>query len=153
MTTRTYLVAATALAGGGAAFSGYLSAVKLWSGVCAFNEPCPMFLGQPACFTGFAIFATMLLLSAGALLARTTATWPVVANGLIAALGVVYAGTLTITEVVAHAGVPVYGMGLPTCAYGLVFFAGAVALAVVAWRRRPRKGAAGPAPVRHLRVA
>ena len=40
----------------GILFSGYLSAIKFFSATCAFNEPCPYFLGYPACYFGFGMF-------------------------------------------------------------------------------------------------
>lgn len=71
MKPRTYSGWATGLSGAGAAFAGYLSSVKLLSGVCAFDEPCPFFLGYPAYYTGFALFVSMLVISAIAPMAST----------------------------------------------------------------------------------
>ena len=48
---KNYLRITLGLASGGTAFSGYLSAVRLLTGSCAFNESCPFFLGYPACWT------------------------------------------------------------------------------------------------------
>jgi hypothetical protein len=132
-----YLAVATALAAAGALFSGYLSWIKMSSGVCAFSEPCPMFLGQPACYFGFALFVAMLVLTGGAFLLRLPDRWPLIANTVVASGGVVFAGTLTAGEVMAHAGLPVYGLGLPTCAYGAAFFlAILVYSAATRWRHR-----------------
>ena len=41
-------------------FSGYMSYEKYFESICL--EPCPIFLGFPACYFGFAGFLTMLLL-------------------------------------------------------------------------------------------
>lgn len=52
---------------------------------------------------------------------RVEAAWPKAANFALAVAGTAFAGWLTRDEVVTHSG---YRLGLPTCAYGLVFFVG-----------------------------
>ena len=56
MNLKTYLNTTLVLTLGGVLFSGYLSFYKLLTGNCALNEPCPFFLGYPACWYGFAMF-------------------------------------------------------------------------------------------------
>jgi hypothetical protein len=135
MRSKTYLAVSSALGACGVLFAGTLSGIKMRSGICAFNEPCPEFLGYPACYTGFGLFVLLFVPAALALAASVTARWPLVANLVVSGLGVLFAGTITLREVIAHAGVPTYGMGLPTCAYGLIFFIGILVLSITAIRR------------------
>ena len=121
MKSNHYLGVATLISGAGTAFAGYLSYERAASGICAFAEPCPFFLGQPACYTGFALFATAFLVSLAALLYKVEAAWPKAVNFAVAAAGTAFAGWMTRDELAAHSG---YRLGLPTCAYGLVFFIG-----------------------------
>src|ERR1019366_10609833 len=58
------------LASAGLLFSGYLSAVNLFSHTCAFNESCPFFLGYPACFYGFAMYLVMFFVTGLGVLGR-----------------------------------------------------------------------------------
>jgi hypothetical protein len=129
MRTGTYLKVATGLSAAGTAFAGYLSLTRMTSGVCAFNEPCPFFLGYPACYTGFALFAIAFLVSLAALLAKTESLWPMTMNSVVGAAGILFAGRMTVEELAAPSG---YRLGLPTCAYGLVFFLALLVSSVVA---------------------
>ncbi len=138
MRSKTYLAVSCALGAGGVLFAGTLSSIKMRSGICAFNEPCPEFLGYPACYTGFGLFVLLFVPTALALLASVKGRWPAVVNLIVSGLGVLFAGTITLREVIAHAGIPTYGMGLPTCAYGLIFFIGILALSIAATRRLER---------------
>lgn len=118
----------------GTLFSGYLSGVKLLTQTCAFNEPCPYFLGYPACWYGFAMFVALLALSLFGLAGKMADAKA--AKGLLAvsALGTVFAGSFVVREVYGwfDAGrVSFYGFGLPTCVYGLVFY---VALLILSAR-------------------
>lgn len=120
-----------ALSLGGTLFAGYLSGVKLLTAGCAFDEPCPYFLGVPACYYGFVMFAALLVLSllgrSGKLGERDAAR----AILLVALLGTLFAGRFVVEEAagwVAAGGVSLYGFGLPTCVYGLVFYVALLAL-------------------------
>jgi len=139
MKTTTYLRWATLLSAAGTIFAGYLSSVRLRSGICAFAEPCPFFLGRPACYTGLALFSTLLAISAFALLRVRESRWPVVANAIVSTMGVLFAARLSVGDLWALAGGARYEMGLPTCAYGLVFFVALLALSVAAWLKRPQR--------------
>lgn len=109
---------------GGLLFSGYLSAVKLFTSTCALNEPCPYFLGLPACWYGFGMF---LMIFSAALLSffkvisiRSTA----LSNTAVSFLGILFAVSFTIPEIgnlISENGTR-YALGLPTCAYGLIFY-------------------------------
>jgi len=108
----------------GVLFSGYLSAVKLFTTACALNESCPYFLGLPACYFGFVMFLTIfsaaLLSASGAISIRAAA----LANTVVSFLGILFAGYFTIPEIgyMLSGSAPRYALGLPTCAYGLVFY-------------------------------
>ncbi len=126
MDAKSYFRAALGLSSAGAIFSGYLSGVKLFSGSCAFSEPCPYFLGYPACWYGFAMFLVLLgLASSGRFggMKPWSSAWGVLA---VSMLGTAFAGSFIVQElrawfVAGHANF--YGFGLPSCFYGLVFYA------------------------------
>ena len=140
MSPRTYFNWSSALALGGTLFAGYLSGVKIVTKNCAFGETCPYFLGYPSCWYGFAMFAALLVL---ALLGRSgKLPERKAAKGLlaVAALGTVFAGSFVVQEVSAWfaAGrVALYGFGLPTCVYGLVFYVALLILSAAYLRRKP----------------
>ncbi len=108
----------------GLAFAGYMSASKIVLGQCAFNETCPYFLGYPACFYGFAMYALItvlaVLLVSNAIRARTA--YKAIAG--IAAAGIIFAGYFALEELPTFfkLGFKAYMLGLPTCVLGLVFY-------------------------------
>jgi len=109
----------------GLLFSGYLSGVKLFSGVCAFNEGCPLFFGFPACYFGFAMF---LVLTALAILGRRgklTEETVLRDTLVVSCLGMLFAGYYTLLELptLFREGLAAYMLGLPTCALGFIFYA------------------------------
>ena len=127
---KRYLRWAVALAAAGFGFSGYLSASRMVSGVCAFSEPCPFFLGHPACYYGFALFAVLLAISVFGWAARTERSWPAIANALVSTAGVLFAGRLAVVELAAGGR---YAMILPTCAWGFLFFVAMLVWSLRAW--------------------
>ena len=135
MTTKTYARIAVPLSAAGALFAGYLGLTRMTSGICAFGESCPFFLGRPACYTGFLIFAASFGISVVGLAIRTESKWPVLANALVTSAGALFAGKLAIDELGTHA---MYRLGLPTCAYGFVFFVALFVLSLAAMASRPR---------------
>ena len=125
MRVSNYLKIAMLLTLAGTMFSGYLAGTKFFSGACAFREGCPVFLGFPACYFGFALFSTMFASTAYAWAYRVRTKWPVAVNTLVASLGVLFAGSFTAGELMTWftSGFRAFGrLGLSTCAYGLVFF-------------------------------
>ncbi|KPJ85004.1 hypothetical protein AMJ57_04700 [Parcubacteria bacterium SG8_24] len=151
MTKRQYIISSFIISLAGTLFAGYLAGVKMFSGSCAFNEPCPYFLGQPACLFGFVMFLAMFLSSAWSL--RQADRIPTAAriNTAVALLGMFFAGYYSFGElsimVYAPDEAPAYGMGLPTCVYGLVFYVIMFALslrAVLKGNDRPTGPEAGP---------
>ena len=47
MTEKRYNMLNVLLTLSGVLFSGYMSSIRFFSDQCAFNEPCPYFLGYP----------------------------------------------------------------------------------------------------------
>lgn len=109
----------------GMVFSGYLSAVKFFTTGCAFDEPCPLFLGHPACYYGFGMFSVMFISAALAWAGIIRILFSRYSLRIVSVCGILFAGYFTAMEVQRHfAGGAVAGpLMLPTCAYGLVFFA------------------------------
>jgi len=132
MTDSGYKKAMILLGLAGLLFSGYLSAFRLITSVCALSEPCPYFLGYPACWYGFGMF---FLLFASALVGffRASAEKSAVyVQVLISGLGILFAGYFTVPEISnLLSGTSAYSLGLPTCAYGLIFY---VIIFVLAFR-------------------
>jgi len=125
MKNKNHLFTLLLLTLAGTLFSGYLSGIKLFSGTCALNEPCPYFLGFPACYYGFILFAIMLVITAIAYAIRTSKRWPTVCNAIISGLGVLFAGYFTVKEIINlfQSVTPTkYALILPSCSYGLIFF-------------------------------
>lgn len=108
----------------GLAFASYTSAVKLLTSTCAFSEPCPYFLGYPACYFGFALFAVLSVVSYLLLFGYAHALRARRAMILFSLLGVLFAGYFTLEELptLFAKGLGAYVLGLPTCALGLLFF-------------------------------
>jgi hypothetical protein len=104
-------------------FSGYLTAVKVFSGGCAFNETCPIFLGHPACWYGFALYSALLALSVLTFSNKLALRSGLLAATAIALVGIVFAGYLTVGEYATFmAGGFEGSLGLPTCFLGLIFY-------------------------------
>lgn len=135
MTIRKYVNISLPLTLAGVCFSGYLSGVKLFSGNCAFGESCPVFLGYPACYFGFVIFATMFIGTLVAFLSRPSGQWPVMHNMIFSGLGVLFSGYFVGIEIFnwLSRGFEATFFGLSTCAYGLAFFLTILIFSVVSW--------------------
>lgn len=119
----------------GTLFSGYLSAVKLFSNSCAFGETCPYFLGFPACWYGFVLFLFSFANICIALAKPPRARKAVITTLVAALAGVLFSGQFVVEEIVNST---VTGaLGLSTCAYGLVFFVLVLIVAVMFLREKP----------------
>lgn len=125
MEHQKYCLWSAVLSGAGVLFAGYLTIVKLATDTCPFNEPCPYFLGYPACWYGLALFIILLTLS---LLGwrREENSLPM-ARGirLVSGIGILFAGSFVVREIILalRFGWPEYTLLLPTCAYGLLVYA------------------------------
>lgn len=108
----------------GLLFSGYLSGVKFFSTVCAFNESCPYFWGYPACYFGFAMFFTITTFASLLLFSKIKKNIGLAGLVAVSFLGILFAGNFTIKEIpiLLQEGLGAYVLGLPTCAMGLVFY-------------------------------
>ncbi|OHA92179.1 MAG: hypothetical protein A3J09_01695 [Candidatus Zambryskibacteria bacterium RIFCSPLOWO2_02_FULL_51_21] len=125
MTHQFYRRAAFILSLLGVLFSGYLSGIKFFTSTCAFNESCPIFLGLPACYFGFALFLILFITSLMLLMGKTAFARAVKVNTFFSGLGVLFAGYFAYPEVrdMLAGTLPYRFFGLTTCAYGFVFFA------------------------------
>lgn len=124
MKDKVYFKFSSLLAAGGVIFAGYLSSLKLFSGVCAFGEPCPYFLGYPACYFGFLFFLAMTINSLLGYFKKASKK-RIETNLSVSLAGSVFAGYFVTQEIVGAIGaktVITYGLGLPTCVYGLIFY-------------------------------
>lgn len=113
---------------GGLIFAGYLSGVKLFSDTCALGETCPLFLGLPACYFGFAMYLAITIL---AVLKNYKWVW------IVSWMGIVFAGYFTGTEIYTgiSTGIFKYAMILPTCSWGLIFY---IAINIISGRLKKR---------------
>jgi hypothetical protein len=117
---RSWVIILFILASAGLLFSGYLSAVKLLSGSCAFNEPCPYFLGYPACWYGFAMYLVMFVTTGLGLLGKVGNKNIFTTDGIVSALGILFAGSFVVQEIERSS---ITGtLGFSTCVYGFVFY-------------------------------
>ncbi len=125
-----YLKTTLILGIAGSLFSGYLSAVKLFTAGCALNETCPDFLGYPACYFGFGLFFLIFLVALFGYLKQITAWTTAKAHLAVSLVGVAFAAYFAIPETQdLLAGNARYSLGLSSCAYGLIFFIAVLALA------------------------
>ncbi len=103
----------------GLLFSGYLSAIKLFTKTCAFNESCPYFLGYPACWYGFVMYFVMFIVTS-LYLKKENIGSAVKTNLAVSALGVIFSGSFAVDEIMG--GTATGSLGLSTCVYGLIFY-------------------------------
>ncbi len=106
----------------GLLFSGFLSAVKFFSNTCALGETCPIFLGLPACYFGFAMYLALAILSVFFVTRKSVRIRT--ALMAVAGLGIFFAGYFTGKELpkLFAEGIGSFVLGLPTCAWGLLFY-------------------------------
>ncbi len=134
MSAKTYRRIALSLCCAGVLFSGYLAGTRYFTNECAFGDPCPFFFGYPACYTGFTLFSTALLITLASLRAALGAAWPMIANLVVGTIGSLFAAKMALEELATRSS---YRMGLPTCAYGFFFFLALAEISVIALRARP----------------
>lgn len=107
----------------GVLFAGYLTFKKLFSGVCALNEGCSYFLGNPTCVYGLGIYFALLIFSTLSFFEIIKSIKPIVA---LSGVGILFAGYFSIYEIFFS---PLnifngakYALFLPSCSYGLVMY-------------------------------
>jgi uncharacterized membrane protein len=115
----------------GSLFSGYLSGVKFFTKNCAFNESCPYFIGYPACYFGFAMFATIMVFAGFHVFHVMNGKKANEVVFVISLLGILFAGYFTVIELstLLSDGISAYILGLPTCALGLIVYCAVFVLA------------------------
>ena len=141
MKLQHYWNSVLALSLAGTLFAGYLSGVKLITGTCALSEPCPLFLGYPACWFGFVMFLIMCVVSVRA---RFFTMRPLCHHMMrvVSSIGILFAGYLVAQEMPLLFGSfpPVYALGLPSCAYGLIFYVAIFVISflpISSWEEEP----------------
>ena len=102
-------------ASAGLLFSGYLSAVRLLTGSCAFKESCPYFLGYPACWYGFLMYLIMFIATAVALARKEKIKKAVATDVVMSFVGILFAGSFVIQEAMQSATTGV--LGFSTCMF------------------------------------
>jgi uncharacterized membrane protein len=124
MKQRTYDLVNVLLTLAGVLFSGYLSALRFLSSTCFADEPCPFFLGYPACYFGFGLFLALFITSVLAMVRKVPARLIHYALRTVSLGGTLFAGYFVVQEFLRDlaTGFAIGPLGLPTCAYGLVFF-------------------------------
>lgn len=122
MNNSKYLKLTFCLSLGGVLFSGYLSAYKIFTSTCALSEPCPYFLGYPACWYGFGLFMTIFITTSIAILTSEESKRTAIINLIISGAGIIFALYFTIPEISKIISGTNYKLLLPTCAYGLIFY-------------------------------
>lgn len=124
MEQQTFFRWGTLLSLGGTLFAGYLTISKLMSDVCPFNEPCPYFLGYPACWYGLGLFSLLFGASLLGLTSKRNSTGIALFICGVSFIGILFAGSFVIREIIRafEWGWPSYTLLLPTCAYGLIFY-------------------------------
>ncbi len=117
-----YIIYSLTLAG--TLFSGFLSGVKLFTDNCALGEACPLFLGYPACYFGFALFLTLFTLSNFLVFRKTKQAETSKTLAIVSTIGVIFSGYYVVQEFIWFSinGFQWSQLGLPTCAYGLIFY-------------------------------
>jgi hypothetical protein len=119
----------------GLSFSGYMSAVKIFTGTCAFNESCPYFLGYPACWYGFVMYLVMFVIAIMAIARKVADKAALTWTFVVSIIGVLFSGRFAVLEMMNGRWIG-GNLGFSTCVYGLVFF---VAIAIVSGFRLFRR--------------
>ncbi len=117
----------------GLLFSGYVSALKLFSHTCAFGSSCPYFLGYPACYFGFVLFLVLTFFAVEILRERDEYIAWEFRIGLLALAYALY--ILYLEWPLWKAGIAGSLFGLPTCVWGFLFFAGITSIAYLLGRK------------------
>ncbi|HVP00097.1 MAG TPA: hypothetical protein VMT15_18630 [Bryobacteraceae bacterium] len=124
MRAKNYNILNLLLTLAGVLFSGYMSSVKFFTTNCAFDEPCPLFLGYPACYYGFGLFLTMFLAAIFTFAGKLSAGAGRNVLRIVSLAGILFAGYFVVQEIIRYraGGTAGGALVLPTCAYGLIFF-------------------------------
>src|SRR3989344_6064998 len=123
MLIQNYIYIVFALSLAGSLFALYMSLYSAIKKVCPFNEECPRFLGYPACYYGLIMFLVMLVASSMSLFGNLALATTKQVLTIVSMLGILFAGSYFVGNVEAWlVGGRKYGLILPSCAYGLIFY-------------------------------
>lgn len=139
LTTKHYVLFAFTLAG--LLFSGYLAGTKIFSDTCAFGAECPIFLGYPACYTGFIVYSILTVVSLIALFKKQMTRLLLAVITGVSLFGVLFSGKLTLVEMSVwfSDGFMAFLRSLPLCSIGLIFYAVIFILSLVIGNRMDKK--------------
>jgi uncharacterized membrane protein len=126
----------------GLAFSGYLSGVKLFTATCAFGVQCPYFLGYPACYTGFLVYAVLTVLMIMAQMKNGFTKGLLLAVTGFSLFGALFSGYLTATElpILFSDGFMAFVYSLPLCSIGFIFYTIIFILSLKAGKKMDGRG-------------
>lgn len=121
----------------GLAFSGYLSGVKLFTATCAFGAQCPYFLGYPACYTGFIVYAVLTGIMIAAQMKNGFTKNLLAALTGVSLFGALFSGYLTSTElpILFSNGFMAFVKSLPLCSIGFIFYVVIFVLSLMVGKR------------------
>ena len=124
----------------GTIFAGYYSLARLFSETCPFNESCPFVLGYPACYFGAIIFLALLVLSILIAFGKAKKKEGLLtATFWVSIAGVIYSFYLSIIDLfftTCLGGTCTYTLLLPTCVYGLIFYAGILVFTIFSMKKK-----------------
>ena len=120
----TYLIIVFFISLVGILFSGYLSAVKLFTSTCVFKEPCATFLGHPACLFGFGIGVVVFMTAIQGLIKTIPAKIVSKIVIVVSGIGILFAAYFVIPDIenLFSKNPIIYTLLIPICAYGIIFF-------------------------------
>ncbi len=121
----------------GLAFSGYLAGVKLFTATCAFGSQCPDFLGYPACYTGFAVYAILTGIMIAAQMKNGFTKSLLTAVTGFSLFGALFSGYLTAGElsILFTNGFGAFMKSLPLCSVGFIFYTIVFVLSLMAGKK------------------
>lgn len=132
MAIETYILTALILTACGTAFAGYMSLHHVLLDRCPFGEPCPLFLGKPACWYGFFMFGLMFVSALLAFLKKAEPLYAKQVITIISAAGIIFASRFALPELkLLFSGQHRYQLLLPTCTWGLLFYLAVFAVSVI----------------------
>lgn len=121
-------------------FSGYLSAITLFSGTCAVRESCPYFLSWPVCVYGFIFYSMLTVFSILIIKKRVDLHKGMIAVAGVSFAGILFSGYFSAIQLPAlmHNGFGAYTFGVPTCLLGLIVYMIIFATVTIALAHRRR---------------
>jgi uncharacterized membrane protein len=109
----------------GTLFSGYLTFAKMVMGSCPLAESCIYLFGYPTCVYGFVMFLIMLISSLCLMKKKYKEETMMKIVSYVSLIGVLFSLYFAVQEIffpTCPGGVCSYGLLLPTCVYGFIFY-------------------------------